>query len=77
MMEYDQYSMKSYMAGNRSDTRPWLDKEGLMPYPMNVVNWCETFDKSSGWYDRALTETVLETLAFSWDGEPIDWKYIV
>lgn len=76
MMDYDKYSMRSYMAGNRTDTAPWLDKKGLMPYPLDVVNWCETFDKSSGWYDRGLTETVLESLAFSWDGKPIDWKYI-
>lgn len=77
MMKYDQYSMRAYMAGNRSDARPSLDKEGLMPYPLNVVNWCETFDKSSGWYDRGLTETVLESLAFQYDGSPFDWKYIV
>ena len=79
MMEYDQYSMRSYMAGNRSDKDRYddLDRLNLMPYPLEVVNWCETFDKSSGWYDRALSETVLEALAFSWDGKPIDWKYIV
>lgn len=78
MMKYDRYSMKAYMAGNRSDTDPeQLDKRGLMPYPMDVVNWCETFDKSSGWYDRALSETVLEDLAFQWDNKPFGWKYIV
>ena len=77
MMKYDQYSMRAYMAGNRSDTSPDLDKMKLMPYPLNVINWCETFDKSSGWYDRGLSETVLESLAFTWDKNPIDWKYIV
>ncbi|KIP01104.1 hypothetical protein PHLGIDRAFT_123663, partial [Phlebiopsis gigantea 11061_1 CR5-6] len=79
MMDYDKYSMRAYMAGNRSDKDKYdgLDELNLMPYPLEVVNWCETFDKSSGWYDRALSETVLEALAFSWDGKPIDWKYIV
>ncbi|KAF9062669.1 hypothetical protein BDP27DRAFT_1368643 [Rhodocollybia butyracea] len=78
MMKYDKYSMKAYMAGNQSDTDPDnLDRLRLMPYPMDVVNWCETFDKSSSWYDRALSETVLEDLAFKWDGKPFDWKYII
>lgn len=77
MMQYDQYSMKAYMTGNRTDTQPWLDKAGLMPYPTNVVNWCETFDTSSGSYDKALTEAVMDTLAFSWDGKPFAWKHIM
>lgn len=77
MMKYDMYSMKAYMTGNRSDTACYLDREKLMPYPIEVVNWCETFDKSTGWYDRGLTETVLESLAFQYDRSPINWKYIV
>lgn len=32
------------------------------------ITWCETLDKSTGWYDRALTETVIENLAFQWPG---------
>ncbi|EUC58754.1 L-amino acid oxidase, partial [Rhizoctonia solani AG-3 Rhs1AP] len=47
------------------------------PLPNDVVNWCETFDKSTGWYDRALSETVLESIAFGWqpgpDPPPVDW----
>lgn len=30
------------------------------------VNWMETFDNSTGAYDRALTEVVLEAVAFGW-----------
>lgn len=81
MMRYDQYSMKAYMAGNRSDAHPKdvpdIDAAHLMPYPINVVNWCEAFDTSSSAFDKALTETVLESLAFAWDGSDFDWKYIV
>ncbi|KIP05274.1 hypothetical protein PHLGIDRAFT_128999 [Phlebiopsis gigantea 11061_1 CR5-6] len=81
MMRYDQYSMKAYMAGNRSDAHPEdvpdIDAAHLMPYPINVVNWCEAFDTSSSAFDKALTETVLESLAFAWDGSDFAWKYIV
>ncbi|KAL5522354.1 hypothetical protein ACEPAG_8370 [Sanghuangporus baumii] len=66
MMEYDKYSTRAYMAGNRSDARPELDKLGLMPYSLEAVSCCETFDKSTAWYDRGLSETVLEALAFTW-----------
>lgn len=66
MMTYDKYSTRAYMAGDRRDNTEKLDELGLMPYPLNVVNWCETFDASTGAYDRALTEKVLGTLAFAW-----------
>ena len=46
--------------------------------PDDVINWCESMDKSTGWYDRAFSETVLEAMAFgaSSKPEPIDpeWK---
>lgn len=41
-----------------------------------VVNWLETFDKSTGWYDRAFTERVLEFIAYGQTGDAVDWKCI-
>jgi len=38
------YSMRSYMF----QTTPLSPKD---------IHWCETLDKSTGWYDRALTES--------------------
>ncbi|KAH9835191.1 FAD/NAD-binding domain-containing protein [Rhodofomes roseus] len=82
MMEYDQYSTRAYMSANRSDTRPELDELRLMPYPTPVVDWLEMFDKSSGWYDHALSETVLETLAFNFppsggnEEKQVEWRCI-
>ncbi|EJD00156.1 FAD/NAD-binding domain-containing protein [Fomitiporia mediterranea MF3/22] len=77
MMQYDVYSTRAYMAGNRSDTKPELDKLQMMPYPLGVVNWLETFDTSSGSYDVALSEEVLDSLAFAFPEEDanatIDW----
>ncbi|KEP46404.1 L-amino acid oxidase [Rhizoctonia solani 123E] len=75
MMAYNKYSTRAYMSIKYSPT-PSL---GLpeCPLPDDVVNWCETFDKSTGWYDRALSETVLEAIAFGWqpgpDPSPVKW----
>ena len=44
---------------------------------IGVVNWLETFDKSTGWYDRGLTETVSETIAFGQAGDGVvNWTCI-
>ena len=40
----DKFSMRSYM----------FDPVGM---DSRQINWCETLDKSTGWYDRALTES--------------------
>ncbi|KAL5496076.1 hypothetical protein ACEPAH_3169 [Sanghuangporus vaninii] len=72
LMKYDKYSTRAYMAGNRSDALPELDKLGLMPYSLEAVSCCETFDKSTAWYDRGLSETVIETLAFAWPESDLD-----
>lgn len=37
------FSMRSYMFANNMDPKD--------------ISWCETLDKSTGWYDRALTES--------------------
>ena len=66
----------SYMAGRRGDYQKKLDELGLMPYPLSVVEWCETFDGSTTSFDRALTENVLDSLAFSYDDKPFNWYCI-
>ena len=64
MMEFDHYSMRAYMSITyRPDSKLGLPDA---PLPTDVVNWCETFDKSTGSYDRALSETVLQAIAFGW-----------
>ncbi|KAG9218552.1 hypothetical protein PLEOSDRAFT_1064574 [Pleurotus ostreatus PC15] len=71
LMKFDAYSTRTYMS-TKYIPSPSL---GLPPYspPTAVVNWCETFDKSTGWYDRSLAETVLEDMAFNLQGP---WKLI-
>jgi hypothetical protein len=48
----DKYTMRSFL----------LSKD----IPSPAITYYETLQYSSGWYDRALTETILEGLAFDW-----------
>lgn len=68
MKSFDQYSTRAYMSLKYIPS-PSLGLPNK-PLPTDVVNWCETFDKSTGWYDRALSETVLEAVAFGWQPGP-------
>ncbi|KAJ8475240.1 hypothetical protein ONZ45_g15681 [Pleurotus djamor] len=71
LMQFDAYSTRAYMS-TKYIPSPNL---GLPATPLSTttVNWCETFDKSTGWYDRSLAETVLEDMCFSLPG---DWHLI-
>ncbi|KIM24008.1 hypothetical protein M408DRAFT_17753 [Serendipita vermifera MAFF 305830] len=76
LMKFDGYSTRSYMT-TRYKPSPELREKYNLPnahLPTDVVNWMETFDKSTGWYDRALSETVLEAIAFGWpDPSSVKW----
>jgi hypothetical protein len=60
---FDKYTMRTYLSE-------------IEKLPPSVINLFETFDKSTGWYDRALTETICEDLAFNWLSSASDlcWK---
>jgi len=75
MMRNDAYSTRAYMAFKYMPSATF----GLVPDHLSTreINWCETFDKSTGWYDKALTETVLEAIAFGdVDAASVEWKCI-
>jgi len=75
MMKNDAYSTRSYFSFKYVPSPSFgLPAEHLST---RVINWLETFDKSTGWYDRGLTETVLEAIAFGQaGGGEIDWRCI-
>jgi hypothetical protein len=52
----DKYTMRSFL----------LFVHGI---PGAAITYYETLQYSSGWYDRALTETIFEGLAFDWPTE--------
>ncbi|KAF6745152.1 hypothetical protein DFP72DRAFT_1077748 [Ephemerocybe angulata] len=76
--QYDRYSTRSYLQFGYVPSEDLQTKYGIpgTGLPTSVINWMETFDKSSGWYDRALLETVLEALAFGAVGPTPDWHCI-
>jgi hypothetical protein len=57
LMENDIYSTRTYMSLK-------------LRYDTPTIDWLESMDKSSGWYDRALAETVLESIAFGVTSDP-------
>lgn len=76
MKENDSYSVRAYMAFK------YLPSDNIrLPsqhLPNDVINWCALLGGSSGGYDRALTESVLSSLAFAKVGNTdfgdVDWK---
>jgi len=74
MMANDAYSMRAYMSFKYIPSAGF----GLPPDHLStrVINWCETFDNSTGSYSKALTETVLDVIAFGQDGSEVEWKCI-
>ncbi|KAG8771087.1 hypothetical protein FRC12_003865 [Ceratobasidium sp. 428] len=50
---YDHFSTRSYLAHKK--------------YPPAVISWIETLCAGTGWFDRALIETILEEMAFSYN----------
>ncbi|KIK56250.1 hypothetical protein GYMLUDRAFT_1016410 [Collybiopsis luxurians FD-317 M1] len=76
LMEVDALSVRAYMA-TRYRPSPKLNLPDK-PLSADVINWCETFDTSTGWFDSSFAETVLDQLAFNWDkwnksAPPTDW----
>ncbi|KZV87220.1 hypothetical protein EXIGLDRAFT_752364 [Exidia glandulosa HHB12029] len=63
VLAHDKDSMRSYLTNNPK-----------YAFPSEVIHLLETFDKSTGWYDRALVESVCESLAFEWIEEEV--KYV-
>ena len=75
MLSVDDHSTRSYMTfAYTPNASLGIPEESLST---GTVNWLETFDKSTGWYDRGLTETVLEAIAFGQAGDAvINWTCI-
>ena len=75
MLSVDAHSTRSYMAfAYKPNVSIGIPEQ---PLSTDVINWLETFDKSTGWYDRGFTETVLEAIAFGQaGGAVINWTCI-
>jgi len=76
MMENDKYSTNAYLASK------YMPCDGLkLPprhLPTSVINWCELLQDSTSGFGHALTETVMDALAFASAGDTdygdVDWR---
>ena len=75
MSSVDAHSTCSYMAfAYQPNVSIGIPEQPLFT---DVINWLETFNKSTGWYDRGFTEMVLEAIAFGQTGGAvINWMCI-
>ncbi|PPQ70504.1 hypothetical protein CVT24_013274, partial [Panaeolus cyanescens] len=63
LMEYDWASTRAYMAQGPK-------------FPLSVIQWMEDRNDSTGAYDQALSETILDSLAFDDPTKDVQWKCI-
>ncbi|KAI1940051.1 hypothetical protein LOZ66_002486 [Ophidiomyces ophidiicola] len=66
LMKYDTYSTRQFLALKH---RLVSSTTGIPPPPYNydTIEWMETFNGGTNWYDQAHSETVLESLDFAFD----------
>ncbi|KAG8941291.1 hypothetical protein FRC03_004675 [Tulasnella sp. 419] len=68
LMASDAYSTRGYLATQKvplDSQNPNLDQL--------TIDWLETMDKSTGWYDRSFAETVLEQMCFAKNNKDAKW----
>lgn len=77
LLKLDHYSARAYMT---TLYRPSKDLNlPNLPLTTDVVNWIEAFESSTGSFDRAFSEMILEAVAFGFDGNdfpPTNWYYV-
>ncbi|KAK4448884.1 hypothetical protein QBC34DRAFT_438663 [Podospora aff. communis PSN243] len=65
LMEFDKYTTRDWMSSNW-DHHGWLNPK-LPPFNATTINFLETMNGGTDWYDQALSETVLESLDFNYN----------
>ncbi|RBQ70347.1 hypothetical protein FVER14953_08862 [Fusarium verticillioides] len=68
LMEYDTYSTRQFLGTVNPNVK--LPKDiPPPPYNYETIEWLETFNGGTDWYDQAHSETVLESLDFEFSPE--------
>ncbi|KAH7127975.1 hypothetical protein B0J13DRAFT_483485 [Dactylonectria estremocensis] len=78
LMSYDQFSTRQFLATRHTELEH-MRKVGPFPpppYNYNTIEWLETFNGGTNWYDQAHSETVLESLDFDFDDD-VQWYCIL
>lgn len=70
LMRYEKYSVRQYLEDVEYIPSPDCMHESTdrvtRGLDSDTVRWLETATARTGWYETALTENVLESLAFEW-----------
>ncbi|KAI1809740.1 amine oxidase [Poronia punctata] len=81
LMKYDACSTREFL-GRPPPGLPQVKKPGHQtdipppPYNYDTIQWMETFNGGTDWYDQAHSETVLENLDFDYD-DKTNWYCIL
>ncbi|KAF5589322.1 amino-acid oxidase [Fusarium pseudoanthophilum] len=68
LMEYDTYSTRQFLGTANPNVK--LPKDiPPPPYNYETIEWLETFNGGTDWYDQSHSETVLESLDFDFSPE--------
>lgn len=69
LMTYDKYSTRQFLGTAPNPQTEAGDAGKIQPPPYNydTIEWMETFNGGTDWYDQAHSETVLENLDFDYD----------
>ncbi|KAG8705644.1 hypothetical protein FRC11_008897, partial [Ceratobasidium sp. 423] len=71
LKELDYHTTRSYLREGK-----WDEKKEAEGYPPALIDYIETMTFGTGWFDRALAETVFEELCFQYDQDDptkLDW----
>ncbi|KID72227.1 uncharacterized protein G6M90_00g104370 [Metarhizium brunneum] len=76
LMQYDKFSTRQFLGIGGSKPSPGSPIPPP-PYNYETIEWMETFNGGTNWYDQAFSETVLESLDFEYDTQHKDWFCIL
>ncbi|TGO43681.1 hypothetical protein BCON_1097g00010 [Botryotinia convoluta] len=66
LLDYDKYSTRQFLAVSQQGTAA---DDTLPPFNYETIEFLETFNGGTNWYDQAHSETVLESLDFEYSDE--------
>ncbi|KAK1831502.1 amine oxidase [Podospora conica] len=78
LMEWDKYSTREFLRTYRGPVQDPPPTIPPPPYNFETIQWLETFNGGTDWYDQAFSETVLESMDFEYDdNKDTDWFCIL
>ncbi|WZH49826.1 Amino-acid oxidase [Fusarium acuminatum] len=66
LMDYDKYSTRQFLSTEHKKNPKDIPAP---PYNYETIEWLETFNGGTDWYDQAHSETVLESLDFEFSDD--------